>query len=360
VSPDKTPWFKPIVGDREARALEEVIETGFVNDGPMTERFERAIASLVGRKHAVAVTSGTAAITLALMAADLPPGSDVIVPDLTFVATANAVRLAGLRPVLADVSAHRFCLTVETVEEARTSYTTAVVTVEVNGRSPNYPRLTKYCDQHKLVLITDSCEALCSYDLGTHGLASCLSFSPNKIITTGQGGMVLTDSDALVAKVRELKDQGRAHRGTGGDDLHPVVGYNFKFTDLQAAVGLAQLEDIQDRVYLARKRNEVYWALLKDVAVIPPSHINELPLWFDILSPARYEIGREVNTRNFWRPLHEQGPYQTTRKFPSADHVSSLGVWLPSALDISRDEIVRVCDVVRRCHERVFVTGRVA
>jgi perosamine synthetase len=360
VKSPNSPWFKPFVGDRELAALREVIETGYVNDGPVTKRFEQTIASLIRRKHAVAVTSGTAAITLALMAADLPPWSDVIVPDITFVATANAVRLAGLWPVLADVSADRFCLTVETIEEVITRDTVAVVAVEVNGRSPNYRRLEKYCKENDLVLITDSCEALCSSNLGTHGLASCLSFSPNKLITTGQGGMVLTDSNTLVARIRELKDQGRAHQGTGGDDLHPVMGYNFKFTDLQAAVGLAQLETLHNRIQSVRKRNATYRSLLKDIVTIPPTDVKELPLWFDILSLARAEIGREVNTRNFWRPLHEQAPYRTDGNFPSAGIASSLGVWLPSALDLMEDEIVRVCDVVRRCHERISIAGRAA
>ena len=235
-----------------AHRLRDVLAREYVNDGPLAREFERKLAAFVGARHAVAVTSGTAAIALSLMAAGIGPGDEVLVPDLTFIATANAVRLAGADVKLVDVEPMRFGIDPDAVEAAIGPRTRAVVTVDVNGRGADYTRLEPLCRKHDLVLICDAAEALGSKFagrmLGSFGLAGCFSFSANKTITAGQGGMIVTDSDALHEPLRELKDQGRRKGGTGGDDDHPVLGYNFKFTDLQAAVALAQFDEIEQRL----------------------------------------------------------------------------------------------------------------
>src|SRR5262249_39184770 len=160
--------------------------------------------------------------------------------------------LAGGTAVLADVEPRRFTLSIEAVERALTAKTRAVVTVDVNGRGADYRELEPFFRKRGLVLVCDSAEALGSiYDrrpLDGLGDAGCFSFSANKTVTTGQGGMVVTNDTATYHRLLELKDQGRPKRGTGGDDLHPALGFNFKFTDLQAAVGLAQLEVFDQRL----------------------------------------------------------------------------------------------------------------
>ena len=185
------------------------------------------------------------------MALGIEPGDEVIVPDLTFIATANAARLAGAAVVLVDVDPHRLTLSPQAVEAAITPRTRAVVPVDVNGRGADYVALERICRDRGLVMVCDAAEALGSrYDgkpLGSYGDAACFSFSPNKTLTTGQGGMIVTKSASMADRLYELKDQGRRVRGSGGDDLHPVMGFNFKFTDLQAAVGLAQLEAFDAR-----------------------------------------------------------------------------------------------------------------
>ena len=235
------PWFQPQMTGGELPRLADVLDRNFLNDGPLTREFEARIAARAGVAHGIAVTSGTAAITLALMALGIEPGDEVIVPDLTFIATANAARLAGAAVVLVDVDPQRLTLSPRAVEAAITPRTRAVVPVDVNGRGADYIALERICRECGLVMVCDAAEALGSRyggrPLGSYGDAACFSFSPNKTLTTGQGGMIVTGSAEMADRLYELKDQGRRVRGSGGDDLHPVMGFNFKFTDLQAAVG---------------------------------------------------------------------------------------------------------------------------
>ena len=209
--------------------MADVLDRNFLNDGPLTREFERQVAeSCTSVPYAVAVTSGTAAIALALMAKGVGPGDEVIVPDLTFVATANAVRLAGATVVLADVELDRFALSPQSVAERITPRTRAVVPVDVNGRGADYRWLEPFCRQHGLALICDAAEAFGSaFDgrpLGSFGDAACFSFSPNKTVTTGQGGMIVTRHEDVYHRLLELKDQGRRQRGTGGDGSAPGHG----------------------------------------------------------------------------------------------------------------------------------------
>ena len=241
------PWFTPEFGGAvEQERLCAVLASNYVNDGAVAREFEQRIAELIGVKHCVAVTSGTAAISLALLAIGIEPGDEVLVPDLTFVATANAARMIGAEVKLVDVEPRRFAIDVDKAARAVGPRTRAIVPVDVNGRGADYNALQSLAQEKGLKIVCDSAEALgskyCGRPLGTFGDAACFSFSPNKTISSGQGGIIATNSDGIHSRLRELKDQGRRHGGTGGDDLHPVMGFNFKYTNLQAALGLAQLE----------------------------------------------------------------------------------------------------------------------
>ncbi len=352
-------WFGPHLTGREHDRLRDVLDRQYVNDGPLAREFERRIAELVGARHAVAVTSGTAAITLSLMAAGVGPGDEVLVPDLTFAATANAVRLAGAAVRLVDVEPVRFAIDPDALEAAIGPRTKAVVTVDVNGRGADYGRIEPLCKKHNLALICDAAEGLGSLHagrkIGTFGLASCFSFSANKTITAGQGGIVTTDSDALHDRLRELKDQGRRHGGTGGDDLHPVIGFNFKFTDLQAAVALPQLDEIEKRLAAARKRDAFYAARLANQPglTLPPfEEPGEVRQWTDVLVADRAKIGRALDAegighRAFWFPLHRQEPYAAdAARFSNATDISRRGLWLASRLDMTEAQMERVAATV--------------
>jgi perosamine synthetase len=355
------PWFQPEMTGAEIELLAEVLDRNFLNDGPLTGEFERQVAARVAIPYAVAVTSGTAAITLALMAKGIGPGDEVIVPDLTFVATANAASLTGATVVLADVERDRFALSQESVEAHITARTRAVVPVDVNGRGADYRWLEPFCRRHDFALVCDAAEAFGSkFDgrpLGSFGDAACFSFSPNKTITTGQGGMIVTRHESIYHRLLELKDQGRRQRGTGGDDLHPVIGFNFKFTDLQAAVGLAQLGAFEERLAHAKRRDQWYKDALQGLpgVVVPDvsSEVGEVRQWTDVLIERREDVRcefdrRKIGTRAFWFPIHRQGPYRTSDgPFPNADHLSDHGLWLPSHFHVSEEEVGLVADVIR-------------
>lgn len=355
------PWFSLEVGEIEKKLVLEVLDSQYINDGDVTRAFEKKVAELIGVEHCVAVTSGTVAIAVALMGLGVGPGDEVIVPDLTFVATANAVRLTGADVKLADIEPGRFALDPERTISAIGERTRAIVPVDVNGRGAEYTALEKIAEENGLFLVSDSAEALGSQwggrYLGSFGDAGCFSFSANKTVTTGQGGMVATNNTTLYHRILELKDQGRRSQGTGGNDLHPVIGYNFKLTNLQAAVGLAQLEELPFRLEKARQRDAWYAELLADCkGLVLPSLMNspdERTQWTDVLVEDVAAIGKalqdeRIGYRPFWYPLHRQIPYgMSDEQFPNAISVSQRGLWLPSAFNLTRDEAERTAKVIR-------------
>lgn len=355
------PWFLPEVGDAEAEAATKVIGENFINDGPTTRKFEQVTAEYLGVRHCVGVTSGTAAITLALLAVGVKPGDEVIVPDMTFIATANAARMIGANVVLVDVEPERFTIDCDAVEAAITPRTRAIVPVDVNGRAADYDRLQDICDRHGLALISDTAEGFGSRHrnraLGTIASIGCFSFSSAKTITMGQGGLCATDDDILHDRLRELKDQGRRHGGTGGDDLHPVFGYNFKLTSLQAAVGLAQFQRLETRLAGFQARDSWYRSRLSDlpgVTLPPMADGEEVRQWSDILLDDRDRIiaalrADKIDCRPFWLPLHRQAPYlQSDARFPVSCDISRRGSWLPSSFSLTEAQAEWIATRIRQ------------
>ena len=327
------PWWHPVLGDEEAQAVVEVIASGFPNDGELTERFAARIADISGVAHGVGVSSGSAAIYCALVACGVGPGAEVIVPDLTFVATANAVLLAGAEPVLADVRRDDFTLDPVAVADLVTSRTRAIVPVHVNGRGGSIAEIVALADRWGLTVVEDAAEALGSRyagrPLGSFGHAAAFSFAPTKIVTTGQGGVVVTDDPSIARRVRELKDQGRATRGTGGADHHPVAGFNFKLTNVQAAIGLVQLDRLDQRLAHLRTLEDWYAEELRgaehDVALVGGDRTGgEHHGWVDVRARDRDALAehlrrRGVDPRAFWLPLHTHPPFAAPEEsFPNA------------------------------------------
>lgn len=355
------PFWKPQFGADEIALVTEVIEGGFLNDGDVTAKFEAEVAKLLECKYAVAVTSGTAAIFLALAAIGVGPGDEVIVPDVTFIATANAVALAGAKPVLVDVDRQKLTIDPHRTEDAITPRTKAIVPVHVSGRAANMSALSDISRRHGIAIVEDAAEAFLSKRngkcLGTFGVAGCFSLSPNKTITTGQGGLVVTNDDALQVRLRELKDQGRPVRGTGGDDTHNAVGYNFKFTDMQAAVGLAQLKDLPRRLERQKAIYRGYADGLHGVwgiSVLPFCiDDGEMPQWTDVLVEKRDLLFEHLARmgmlgRRFWHPLHTQTPYRRPGvAFPNSTELIPHAMWLPSAFTLSDADVALVCHEVR-------------
>jgi perosamine synthetase len=355
------PWWEPRMTGHEMDRIRAVLDANYLNDGDVTTQFERELARLLGAKHVVAVTSGTVAIFMALAAVGVGAADEVVVPDLTFIATANAVRLAGATPVLVDIDPRTLLLDPAAFAAAITPRTKAVVPVHVSGRGARMKEIGEIAKRRGIAVVEDAAEAFGSRQggrsLGLFGAAGAFSFSPNKTITAGQGGAVATDDDAVAARLRELKDQGRPVKGTGGDDVHPALGFNFKFTNLQAAVGLAQLEALDERLRRQRRNYELYARELAGCAGIelPGFQLaeGEQPLWTDALADRRDDLDRHLaargmGCRRFWFPIHTQAPYRLPDAgFPHAMKVAGRALWLPSAFTLTDEDVLAVCRAVR-------------
>jgi perosamine synthetase len=365
------PWWHPVLGDEEIEGVVAVMRSGYPNDGDVTDEFGARVAATCGVAHGIAVSSGTAAIACALIACGVGPGDEVLVPDLTFVATANAVKSTGATPVLVDVSRDHFGMDPEAARAAMTPRTKAVVPVHVNGRAGELEELVALARERALFVVEDAAEALGSQrhgtPLGSFGDAACFSFAASKIITTGQGGAVVTNDAELARRVRQTKDQGRAERGTGGADEHPVFGLNFKLTNVQAAIGLAQLEKLAERMAHLRRLRAWYAEELEglDAAVRLPAIDEgggEALAWVDALAEDRDGLvahleAAGISPRPFWHPVHAHAPYAGAGHFPNADWVSSHGLWLPSALSLTRDDVATVGRSIRAFVSGVRLTG---
>ena len=356
------PWWKPQVGSvAERNYINKALDDNYINEGKLVEEFEKNIAKLVKAKYAIATTSCTAGIFLALKAMGIGYGDEVIVPDITFIATANAVDLTGAKPILVDVFPDTLNINTDAIKKAITPKTKAIVPVHVTGRGANMEEISKIAREHKLHVVEDAAEALMSKQknkyLGTFGNAGCFSFSPNKTITTGQGGMIVTNDENICNRLKMLKDQGRPTRGTGGDDRHDIIGYNFKMTDLQAAVGLGQLNFLQTRIERMRRNHQLYQENLKDVKEIFIYKTNlaeaELPQWTDVRLEKRDELAqflkeKNIDTRKYWFPLHQQLAYKLSDdNFPNSVKVSPRSLWLPSAFTLKDADIKRVCENIK-------------
>ncbi len=357
------PFWQPELGLRERDLIVSVLDENYLNDGKVTTEFENRLGELLQVPHVVAVTSGTAALFLALYALGVRPGDEVLVPDVTFVATASAVVLAGATPVLVDVDEESLMLDLEKARRAITPKTRALLPVHVSGRPAPMDDILKLAREHSLVVVEDAAEALLSrYKgryLGTIGEAGCFSLSPNKTITTGQGGIVVTHSEQVALRLRELKDQGRPVQGTGGADRHDSVGFNFKLTNLQAAVGLGQLDLLPARAERLRKIRAQYVSSLsglEGLRFLPvDADDGTVPQWVDVCIDTRRDeliaFLREhgMICREFWHPVHTHQPYRRSdASFPVSTRVVQQACWLPSAFQLTSEDIEEVC---RRVHE---------
>lgn len=273
------PVMKPWLGVEEAEAAAEAVRSGWVAQGPRVAAFEKALAERVAAPHGVAVSSCTAGLHLALLAVDVGPGDEVVVPSLSFIATANVVRQAGADPVFADVDPTTMNLTTDTIEPVMTPRTRAVIAVHQVGMPAQIDDIAALCSRRGVAMVEDAACAIGSTYQGrpVGGLSrlTVFSFHPRKILTTGEGGMVMTDSAELAERITRLRQHGMS---IGAYERHeaagPVIeqyvesGWNYRMTDVQAAIGLVQLAKLDAMVVRRRELAERYRALLGDVSTI--------------------------------------------------------------------------------------------
>jgi perosamine synthetase len=354
------PQIEPWIDESELSELAEVVRSTFITENRKTEQFVDEIRRITGSPHAIATSNGTLALVAALLAAGIGAGDEVIVPDLTFIASSNAVRLVGALPVFCDVDLASGCLDVEAAAEAITPRTRAIMPVHLYGQMTEMDALMAMADDHGLIVIEDAAEAFgITYrgqHAGTFGRFGTFSFFANKTITCGEGGAVLSRTPEDHALLYRIKNHGRDRKGIF---VHESIGYNFCFTDLQAAVGVAQLRKLGQIMSGKQRVYDRYRANLADMSgvhmVTVPPHVRSNHWFINILVPepealAMYLQEAGIGSRRYFYPLHLQPCYRSLEAAPCPNSLwlYEHGLSLPSGSRLSDDDIDHVCEHVER------------
>lgn len=358
------PLAEPDLTGNEKKYLQDCLETGWISgSGKYVEAFENGFATFCGAAHGVAIVNGTAALHVALLALGIGPGDEVIVPDLTYIASANAVTYCGARPVFADVDPATWTLNPLDVSRKLSPRTRAVMPVHLYGHPVDMDPILDLAEAHNLYVVEDAAEAHgAEYKgrrAGTLGDVGVFSFYGNKIITTGEGGMIVTNDSSLASKARLLKGQGM-------DPQHrywfPIIGYNYRMTNMQAAIGLAQLERIE--WFIERRREVAKWydTALKSLPVLKPIEADwaKNSYWLysicvnedidrDLLMNHLLEQG--VETRPFFYPMHKMPPYRDAVQAatPVATRLAAQGLSLPSSANLTCEDVAHIARVLEEC-----------
>ena len=346
--------MEPGFDEDDVQAVADCVRSTWLLEGPRTAAFEQALAKYIGVRYATTVPSCTTALAVSLMGLGIGQGDEVIVPDLTFAGTANAVNLAGATPVFTDIQPETLGLDPHALERAITGRTKAIMPVWFNGRNPAIETILSVAQAHGLAVVEDAACALGSRANGKHagtfGNLGCFSFNTTKIITTGTGGLIVTNDPEMHERIRRLKNHGRLDRR----DCHPIIGFNFGFSDLLAALGLAQMNKLEARVAWKQRICGLYHSLLAGVpGIIQLPPVTETTLWYpDIFldNPVGLKAfleARGIQTRLYFPPVHSQPCYQTTGDFSHTEAISARGIWLPIPFSLTDSDVEKVCQGIR-------------
>ena len=371
------PVNEPFLGRQESEYLLECVKTGWISSaGRFIDEFEQKWATYCGRKYGIAVSNGTAALQVAVECLDLAPGDEVILPTFTIISCALAVINRGCIPVLVDSDPQTWCMDVAQIEQKITPRTRAIMPVHIYGHPVDMDPLLCTAQKHGLAIIEDAAEVHGAEYLsgrntsnpvwrrcGSFGSLSCFSFYANKLITTGEGGMVVTDDEALAEKARSVRNLAFQPRRRF---YHEELGFNFRLTNLQAALGLAQLERIDQIVAQKRWMGSEYTSRLQGVGGLQlpteqPWARNVYWMYgvvlsesagMDALEFAARLREREVETRPFFLGMHEQPVFRKrglflNERFPIAERIARQGLYLPSGLALTPEQLYQVCDAVK-------------
>lgn len=355
----KINFWDPVFGKKELKNINNTFKTNYLNDGYVTRLLEEKIQKILKVKHAVCVTSGTASIFLALKSLGVNKNDEVIMPDLAYGATANAILLTGAKLVLCDVD-KSLCFDIEKLKNKITAKTKVIIPIHISGRSGNFHKIIEIAKKKKIFLVEDAAEALFSkYKnsfLGTAGEIGCFSLTASKIITSGQGGIVVTNKTNLYKKILLLKNQGVKGASDGGNVVHKVSSFNFKYTNLQSAVALGQIESLKKRIFILKKNNFFYKKYLKNVKQIQLLDFDDknIPLWNDCYVKNRNKLflylkRKNIYCRKFWHPIHTHKPFKKyfDKSLKNSKIFSKKLIWLPSSYKLNDRSIKFICDQIK-------------
>jgi perosamine synthetase len=370
------PVARPSIGEEEEQAVVAALRSGWVSQGPKVAEFERRFAEYVGARNAVAVSSCTTALHLALIAAGVRPGDEVICPSLSFIATANAIVYAGATPVFADVDPATYNIDPDAVERAITPRTRAILLVHQVGLPAALDEIREIATRRGLVFVEDAACAIGAEYHGErigrpHAAIACFSFHPRKVLTTGEGGMITTVDDAAAARLRRLRQHGMsvsdlARHGSSKimSESYDEVGYNYRMTDMQAALGMVQLRRLDEMLAKRRKLARRYTERLASVSwLVPPQEpsglkhnyqsymmrlTSDAPVSRDELMQRMLDRG--VSTRRGIMAIHREAPYRGAwdKLLPVTNMLTDSGIILPLFHEMTDDEQEYVLDCIEQ------------
>ena len=360
----KIPLARPDITNLERRAVWEVLKTPYLALGPKMEEFEDRIAKYVGMKYALAVNSGTAALHLIVKSLDISRGDEVITTPFSFIASSNCILYEGTKPVFVDIKSDTLDINPELIERSITSQTQAILAVDIFGHPADWDKISKIAKKYNLYLIEDSAESFGSEykgrKCGTFGEAAVFSFYPNKQITTGEGGVVITNNKKIADICESLRNQGRGPMKNKGDWLrHPRLGYNYRISDINCALGLAQLSRIKEILTKREKVADLYNQKLKSIPEIEIPYVapNVKMSWFVYvirLSEKYSQQDRDkiiekmakkgIQCGTYFQPIHLQPFYRKlysykSGDFPICESVAQRTIVLPFHNNLKEREI---------------------
>lgn len=349
-----------MIGNEYKYLMDAFLSTWISSTGQYITKFEESFSSYCGMKYGVATSNGTTALHLALVALGIQEGDEVIVPDITFAATINAVIYTGATPIIVDVEEDGWCIDCDEIEKAITPKTKAIIPVHIYGQPCDMGRICEIAQKHNLYVVEDCAEAHgaewnCK-KVGSFGIISCFSFFGNKVITTGEGGMCITDSEELNEKMRVLRDHGMSKERRY---YHEIVGFNYRMTNLQAAIGVAQVERIDEILKWREELEEKYRKILGNIDKVKlqkkdiekrkkiawlVSVLVEEDKRDDILQKIK-DIG--IDVRAFFIPLSEMDIYKKyARECVTSKKISKRGINLPTTIEVSEKTIAKIADIL--------------
>lgn len=348
---DFIPQIEPWIDENELKHLKRLVDNKYVVENVLTKEFEDLVRSQTGSKHAIAVSNGTVALYSCLVSLGIGPGDEVIVPNLTFIATANSVIMAGAKPIFCDVNIETMQICTKSILKKINENTKAIIPVHLYGNSADVEKISLICKDRNIKMIEDAAQGVGVYlkdkHVGTFGDCGVLSYYGNKTITCGEGGVILTNDDDIAKKCYRLKNHGRDKKGIF---IHEHVGFNFSFTEMQAAIGLSQMEKLERIVKRKEEIKNKYVNELYKIGDLIPQKFEEncKPVhWFTSFLTEKkqglseYLLKKNIQTRDFFYPLHLQPCYGG--KFSDDDFKNSIklyntGISLPSSYNLTEQQ----------------------